>query len=85
MKYTIIILLSIFLLGCETTKVYHWPEKPEIPQCEQLDLANTTQSLSDLLLVVANNYAKHKECKAINEAWESWYIEQKAIYDEISR
>ena len=38
--------------------------------------------LSDLLTVVANNYATYYECKTTNDAWIRWYEDHQRIFNE---
>ena len=38
--------------------------------------------LSDLLTVVASNYATYYECKTTNDSWIRWYEDHRRIFNE---
>jgi len=83
MKPLIITLLAVMLTGCAT--VVAAPKFPDRPpalskDCEELSLLAENAKLSDLLKVVTENYVKYHICKNQNKAWNSWYDEQKKIY-----
>ena len=82
MKY-LLILISFAIAGCTTIQSRpKWPDHPGVGSCETLLEAKSSEKLSDLLTTVTTNYGRYHECAARVEAWDSWYKEQKRIYDE---
>lgn len=84
----ILILASIFLLsGCLTTGTAVRHKFPEVPtellnSCPDLQQAQDTDKLSELLKVVNENYAKYHECRVAVDTWIEWYKAQKDIYNK---
>lgn len=82
MKY-LLVLLSFVIAGCTTIPARpKWPDSPEVGLCELLAEAKSSEKLSDLLMTVTSNYGRYHECAARVDAWETWYKEQKRIYNE---
>lgn len=83
MKFSIL-LVSLFLVGCQHNPPQYpkWPEQPKIGTCPDLEDAMPSEKLSELLTTVTKNYGKYHECTARVQAWEQWYKEQRAIYEE---
>jgi len=85
MKYLVITSL-IFLAGCQTTVEREFP--PVSPSlavpCEQLEIIpENTDKLSELLVVVTNNYSRYHQCQAKVDAWLKWYEKQKEIFESV--
>ena len=82
MKYASLPIL-LLIAGCNTIPAKpEWPAAPDVSECPELAVAPTTEKLSELLSVVTANYGKYHECTARVQAWQSWYKEQKKIYEE---
>ena len=79
MKYLIV--LSLLLTSCAVNRTF-----PDIPpslkeECENLKtVPNDTTKLSDALEIITNNYTLYHTCKYKNQAWLTWYEEQKKIF-----
>lgn len=88
MRYMILI-FTLLISACAATPVaVRLPDFPLAPpillkQCPDLNLAPSSDRLSDLLKVVAENYAEYHRCKAAVEAWNLWYADQKQNYEEL--
>jgi uncharacterized protein YceK len=85
----LLLLSVIFLSGCSTV-VPVQQKFPEIPEqltqtCKPLQtIEGTTTTLSNLMEVVAKNYATRHECAAQLEAILEWYAKQKKIFEEVN-
>lgn len=83
----ILIIASLILLtGCATPIARQFPDTPPSLQagCENLELvAPNTEKLSEVLVVVTNNYSKYHECQIKVETWQHWYKTQKKIFDSV--
>lgn len=82
------LLLLALLTGCSTTVpvTIKFPETPASLQqpCEALSQTES-QQLSDLTKTVVINYGKYHDCSNKNLAWQEWYIQQKKLYEELSK
>ena len=82
------LLLAILLAGCATQPVpikQTWPnvDKYNLIACPNLkEVAETNTSLTDLLLVVQDNYGEYYTCKDRVDAWIKWYNEQKKNFEK---
>lgn len=80
-------LIAVVLLsGCVATPVKR--EFPKLPSsltepCENLSTVPSTTKLSDVLIVVTENYSRYQQCKIKNELWLDWYNQQKKIFDSV--
>jgi len=87
MKLLAAIGLMILLSGCVTIPISR--NFPDIPpslktSCENLELVpDQTDKLSEVLIVVTNNYSKYHECQIKVETWQQWYRTQKEIFDSV--
>jgi hypothetical protein len=87
MKKLLALALALTLTGCLNTPVSrHFPEVPEelktaCPVLEQVDPATT--KLSEVIVVVTNNYTQYHECRVKVDAWIEWYKTQRAIFDSV--
>jgi hypothetical protein len=85
MKYLILVSL-IFLVGCQTTVEREFPSIPpslSFP-CEDLDLiSEDTDKMSEMLVVITNNYNSYHRCQAKVDAWLMWHKEQKEIFESV--
>jgi starvation-inducible outer membrane lipoprotein len=82
----LIIALALVLSGCATTVpvVAKFPQAPgTIVQepCVELKKLNDDAKLSDVAKTIAVNYSEYYMCAVKLEAWQRWYLEQKAIYE----
>ena len=83
-----VFLLSMLLVGCDTF-VKPLPEFPPVPpvllqSCYPLLLTpEKTDKLSEVVLIVTENYALYHECAVKNEGWIGWYEAQKEIYNSL--
>lgn len=86
MKKFVIILSVLLLTACVAVPVERkFPAVPEVltQQCMQLEEVPVgTTKLSDILIVVTNNYALYHECQLKVETWNEWYNTQKKIYEK---
>lgn len=79
------LLLLLVLVGC--TSIPPRPQFPTAPtalieQCPNLDLINNdVTQMSDILVIISNNYSKYHECQIKQESWVEWYHNQKKIYE----
>lgn len=76
---------AIFLAGCTTVPVMPtFPEAPDIllENCPALLRLEQGSKLSDLLIVVTENYIRYHECAIKQKAWTEWYTQQKKIFEE---
>ena len=82
------LLICLLLAGCSTTVPVkrNFPSVPKeltTPCPELKEVPDGTTKLSDVLLVVTENYAQYHECRLTTEAWIEWYTEQKKIFEEV--
>jgi hypothetical protein len=87
MKSLLIIITAIFLTGCVATPVKrNFPAVPAelIESCKELTkLKEDTTQISELLVVITENYSQYHECKIKNDLWIDWYKQQKQIFDSV--
>ena len=88
MKKLLILLPLLLLIGCSTVVpvTVKFPDVPKelIAPCQNLKTIDTnTEKLSDVLLVVTDNYSLYYECKIKSDNWIEWYNSQKKIFDNI--
>jgi hypothetical protein len=84
-----VLLLAILLAGCTTTQPapirQAWPnvDKNNLIACPNLkEVPETNTSLTDMLLVVQDNYGQYYTCKDRVDAWIKWYNSQKKNFME---
>ena len=81
------IVVSLLLLtGCVATSIDR--EFPAVPAgltaaCAALADVPVTDKLSVVLATVTQNYAQYKECSIRVDSWNTWYNEQKKIFDSV--
>jgi len=91
MRKLILILIASLLLLCGCGKAKYIIEFPMYPvsletSCSELSLIKENEDkLSEVLVVVVDNYGKFHECKAKVDAWIEWHREQKKIFEEINK
>lgn len=86
MKLLSIILLGFVLTGCQTAV----PVKAKFPQapaellqgCDVLQQLQPNPKLSEVAIVITNNYSLYHKCSSKVEAWHDWYQLQKFIYED---
>jgi hypothetical protein len=88
MKSFAAICTAFLLTGCIATIPVsrNFPDIPPSLQagCENLELVpEGTDKLSEVLVVVTNNYSKYHECQIKVETWQEWYKTQKEIFDSV--
>ena len=87
----IIITIALLMLLCGCGKAKYTVEFPMYPasletSCSELTLVkDNEEKLSEVLLVVVDNYGKYHECKAKVDAWIEWHKEQKKIFEGINK
>lgn len=85
----LILLAAVCLTGCITVPVTQ--KFPDIPpelmeSCKPLAIIEgETTTLSKLMDTVAKNYNTRHECAALKDSWNTWYTEQKKIFDEANK
>jgi hypothetical protein len=81
-----VVVFVMLLAGCQTIVERKFPDIPPSikTQCAPLQLVpvNTTK-MSELLVVVTDNYNLYLECQAKVNAWQLWYKEQKTIFESV--
>jgi hypothetical protein len=90
MKTAIIILLALFLAGCDTVPVkppfpgpYTIGSKNEIPVCPPLkEQSGDAVPILDLLDTINDNYKLYHKCADYVNGWRTWYEKQKEIYNK---
>lgn len=86
MKYALSLSIALILTACVAVPVErNFPAVPEdlTQQCPKLETVPTdTTRLSDVLVVVTNNYALYHECALKVETWNEWYKSQKKIFEQ---
>lgn len=79
-------MIALLLTACVSVPVErNFPSAPEdiTQQCPNLEEVPVgTTHLSELLIVVTNNYALYHECKLKVETWNDWYKSQKKIFEQ---
>jgi len=82
------LLICLLLAGCSTTVPVkrNFPEVPQIlkKSCSELkEVKDGTVKLTEVLMVVTENYSQYHECKITVDAWIEWYDQQKKIFEEV--
>lgn len=54
-----------------------------LESCPNLQPAQKTSKLSDLLETISNNYSSYYECKTKHDSWIEWYNDNKKIYESV--
>lgn len=81
-----ILVASLFLAGCTAVPVKRsFPAVPDVmmqpcSELEQIDISTT--KMSDVLIIVTNNYSKYHQCKINQDTWIEWYSTQKRIFED---
>lgn len=80
-----IILLSLFLVGCNSIPVIpQFPPPPDDTLCEQLIIHPVDKrEQRDVATTIVQNYTIAKICAAKVNMWNDWYINQKLNYEAI--
>lgn len=87
MRKLLLLIPAIMLTGCLSDPVpikQVWPTVPKelleaCPDLKQVD--PKVDKLSDIILVVTDNYAQYYDCKAKVDDWIIWYNGQQKIYN----
>jgi hypothetical protein len=88
MRLLLTLFLTFILVGCSTSV----PVKRNFPQvpaellaaCPELAQTAPTTKLSDVLVVVTENYSKYHECRFKADAWIEWYKTQQEIFNSVN-
>jgi hypothetical protein len=83
-----LLILTLLLAGCSTTVPVKrtFPNVPEELMAECPDLKSVpegTTKLSEVLVVVTENYGQYKECQIKVDLWRDWYEKQKEIFNSV--
>jgi len=87
MKLLTVLVTIMLLAGCVTTPVVR--EFPAIPPSlqttcpELIIITEANPQFSQVLTVVTENYALYNECRALSQAWQQWYSEQRTIFEGV--
>jgi hypothetical protein len=81
-----VVVSLLFITGCVATPVAR--EFPAVPAgltaaCAALADVPATDRLSVVLSTVTQNYAQYRECSIRVDSWNTWYNEQKKIFDSV--
>jgi hypothetical protein len=84
---SIVILLSLVLVGC-STPVPLKPKFPEAPQillepCRSLKSLEQNAKLSDVAKTVTENYHLYHDCSLKSSMWQEWYKTQRKLFEDI--
>ena len=86
MKYFALI-LPILLTACVSVPVERkFPELPESLKTNCVPLQEVTPGttkLSEVLSTVVTNYGQYHECENKVDIWQTWYQQQKEIFDSV--
>jgi len=87
MKIIYAIVLAL-LVGCSTTVpvTAKFPQAPKslTEKCEELKILSGDQiSIIELHTTVVENYTLYYECALKVEEWNTWYVKQKKIFEEV--
>jgi hypothetical protein len=85
---TVTLIIALLLAGCSTTVpvVAKFPKVPTelTEQCPPLKKLEGDQvNIVALHTKVVENYSQYYECSLKVEEWNTWYIKQKKIFEEI--
>lgn len=89
MKRLLILFPLILLSGCMQATVPVAVKFPDVPRelmetCPDLKKVNTDGAkLSNVIVVVTENYGQYHQCKVKVDTWVEWYNTQKNIYTNI--
>ena len=78
-------MIALTLTACVSVPVERkFPAVPEElkQQCSKLEEVPSTNKLSEVLVVITNNYALYHECALKVETWNEWYKTQKKIFEQ---
>ena len=85
----LILICALMLTACASQKSIVAVKFPNVPvdlveACPDLRQVDpTTNKLSDVLPIVADNYNQYYECKNKVDGWIEWYNTQKNISDNV--
>ena len=89
MKYIVVLLSCVFLMGCQTCPINPAPIKlKDIPaelavSCPDLELTSDTNKLSDVITTVTDNYTEYHKCRAHVDGLKDWYNKQQQIINKL--
>ena len=86
MKSLLTVCMALGLAGCAVPVARNFPDIPPAltTSCDELTLVTAgTEKLSEVLVVVTENYAKYHQCQIKVDAWQQWYNTQKDIFDSV--
>lgn len=88
MKFLSLIVLTLVLAGCANTA----PVKPKFPDtaaelmvgCPELkETPAGTTKLSEVVVIITQNYKEYHICRSKVDSWIEWYGQQRKIYEDI--
>lgn len=83
----VILSLVIVLSACTSVPVKQkFPDAPVslTEKCENLmKIEGDRVAITDMLKVVVKNYSMYYECSTKVEGWNTWYVEQKKIFESV--
>jgi hypothetical protein len=88
MKFYLTVPIIALLVGCASKPVpveRKFPEPPKIllERCQNLiQMTPEKNSITDMLTVVIENYSLYHQCSNRVEGWNTWYEEQKKIFEK---
>ena len=82
------LLILLLLTGCSTTvpvarKFPEIPDSFKTPCASLSQIKEGTTKLSEVITVVADNYAEYHLCSDKVDMWIEWYSLQKEIFDSV--
>lgn len=86
MKKLLALVTALTLVGCVGVPVER--KFPGIPEslkqpCAELQTVPTDNTkLSEMMIVVTNNYKEYHTCQIKVESWQEWYETQKKIFED---
>ncbi|NBP02375.1 MAG: hypothetical protein EBU90_20110 [Proteobacteria bacterium] len=87
------LIFVVFLTGCSLLQPRvvmvdppQWPEagqtlKEPCKQLKELDPAKQL-NITDILLIVVENYGNYHECSFKKDGWNKWYDQNKQMYEQ---
>ena len=83
----LVLLSAVFLSGCWTVPVV--PDFPKLPEqttmnipCPELKALKADPTISDISNTLNTNYHAYYECAIKVDSWNTWYKEQKQLYEK---
>lgn len=92
----LLLAIPFLLIGCATTQgvpiqpkfpePYTLGEKKEMPKCPPLkEQPGDNIQITEFLKTIVHNYGLYYKCSDYVDGWNTWYTEQKKIYDKAKK